>query len=99
MGEAIIEHIEFLFYRFGSETLRQESVTLLEHALQCAHLAEHAGADDALVTAALLHFLERARRCLLPRRAVELPGFEPTLPVQAGHAGQAEIRPDLKSAA
>ena len=57
MSEAIIEHIEFLFYRFGAEPLHSEPVTLLEHALQCAHLAEHAGADDALVTAALLHDL------------------------------------------
>lgn len=32
-----------------------ECVTQLEHALQCAMLAERDGADDALVTAALLH--------------------------------------------
>ncbi len=32
-----------------------ESVTQLEHAIQCAMLAERDGADDALVTAALLH--------------------------------------------
>lgn len=32
-----------------------EEVTQLEHALQCATLAERNGADDALVTAALLH--------------------------------------------
>jgi phosphonate degradation associated HDIG domain protein len=30
-------------------------VTQLQHALQTAHLAEQAGADDELVTAALLH--------------------------------------------
>ena len=54
MAEAIIEHIEYLFYRYGSRPFEGRSPTLLEHALQCAHLAEHAGADDALVTAALL---------------------------------------------
>jgi phosphonate degradation associated HDIG domain protein len=32
-----------------------ERVSQLEHALQCAVLAERDGADDALVTAALLH--------------------------------------------
>lgn len=30
-------------------------MTQLAHAVQCAHLAERFGADDALVTAALLH--------------------------------------------
>ncbi len=54
MAEAIIEHIEYLFYRYGSRPFEGRSPTQLEHALQCAHLAEHAGADDALVTAALL---------------------------------------------
>ena len=34
---------------------RRESVTALEHALQCAQLAEWAGADGPLVAAALLH--------------------------------------------
>ena len=32
-----------------------ESVTQLEHALQCAQLARDEGANDALITAALLH--------------------------------------------
>lgn len=54
MAEAIIEHIEYLFYRYGSRPLEGRPLTLIDHALQCAHLAEHAGADDALVTAALL---------------------------------------------
>ena len=34
-----------------------EPVTQFEHALQTAHLAEHSGADDAPVTASLLHDL------------------------------------------
>src|SRR6202008_3292963 len=34
-----------------------ESVTQLEHALQCANLAELEDADDEMVTAALLHDL------------------------------------------
>lgn len=57
MADTIIVHIEYLFYRYGSQPMRREPVTLLEHALQCAHLAEHAGADDALVAAALFHDL------------------------------------------
>ena len=57
MAEAIIEHIEYLFYRHGSQPLAGETLTPLDHALQSAHLAEHAGADDSLVTAALLHDL------------------------------------------
>lgn len=49
--------IEQLFARRGAEQYAGEPVTQLQHALQCATLAEAEGADDALVTAALLHDL------------------------------------------
>jgi len=49
--------IEALYARRGGEQYSGEPVTQLEHALQCAALAEAEGADDALVTAALLHDL------------------------------------------
>jgi phosphonate degradation associated HDIG domain protein len=59
-GAAAIEHIALQFMRHGHqpyEGLRREDVNALEHALQCAHLAELAGASTALVGAALLHDL------------------------------------------
>ena len=49
--------IELLFARHGASRYSGEPVTQLEHALQTAHLAEQSGADDALVTACLLHDL------------------------------------------
>jgi phosphonate degradation associated HDIG domain protein len=49
--------IELLFARHGARQYSGEPVTQLEHALQTAHLAEQSGADDALVTACLLHDL------------------------------------------
>ena len=49
--------IELLFARHGANQYSGEPVTQLEHALQTAHLAEQSGADDALVTACLLHDL------------------------------------------
>ncbi len=49
--------IEALFARRGAEQYSGEPVTQLEHALQCATLAEAEGADNELVTAALLHDL------------------------------------------
>ena len=49
--------IEQLFARHGAEQYSGEPVTQLEHALQTAHLAEQSDADDALVTACLLHDL------------------------------------------
>ena len=52
-----LEDIEMLFARHGSAQYSGEPVTQLEHALQSAHLAEQSGADDALVTACLLHDL------------------------------------------
>jgi len=52
-----LNEIEVLFERRGGEQYSGEPVTQLEHALQCAALAEAEGADDALVTAALLHHI------------------------------------------
>jgi phosphonate degradation associated HDIG domain protein len=49
--------IEALFAEKGHEQYSGEPVTQLEHALQCAKMAEDWGGDDELVTAALLHDL------------------------------------------
>jgi len=46
--------IEQLFAVHGA-LIYGESVNQIEHALQCATLAENAGASDALIVAALLH--------------------------------------------
>jgi predicted HD phosphohydrolase len=59
----VVCKVEALFERRGSSLYsgqalaRRESVSALEHALQCAQLAEWAHADNALVAAALLHDL------------------------------------------
>jgi phosphonate degradation associated HDIG domain protein len=52
-----IEEIEQLFATRGGDRYSGEPVTQLEHALQCATLAELDDADDEMVTAALLHDL------------------------------------------
>ena len=52
-----LEDIEALFARRGGEQYSGEPVTQLAHALQTAQRAERDGADDPLVTAALLHDL------------------------------------------
>jgi|SRR5690349_12193381 len=52
-----LPEIRTLFDRHGGRMYSGEPVTQLEHALQTAHAAECAGADAALVTAALLHDL------------------------------------------
>jgi phosphonate degradation associated HDIG domain protein len=52
-----LDDIHSLFQRRGHEQYAGEPVTQLEHALQSAALAEAEGADDELVTAALLHDL------------------------------------------
>ena len=56
----LIGKIDALFRRRGHTCYsdeRTEAVSALEHALQCAQLAEWAHADTALVAAALLHDL------------------------------------------
>ena len=49
--------IQQLFDRHGARQYSGEPVTQLEHALQTALRAEESGADDALITASLLHDL------------------------------------------
>lgn len=44
-----------LFAQGGQDAYFGEPVTQLDHALQCAQLAEQAGADDETVVAAFLH--------------------------------------------
>jgi phosphonate degradation associated HDIG domain protein len=52
-----MEDIVGLFAAKGARIYTGEPVTQLEHALQTATLAQNAGADAALITAALLHDL------------------------------------------
>ena len=54
----LVDRIEDLFERRGRKLCHGENaepVSALVHALQCAHLAERASADAAVVAAALLH--------------------------------------------
>jgi phosphonate degradation associated HDIG domain protein len=52
-----LAEIARLFTERGGVAYAGERVSQAEHALQCAWLAERAGASDALVTASLLHDL------------------------------------------
>lgn len=51
---ATLQQLLDLFEKHGDDTYG-EGVTQLQHALQCAALAQLASADDALVAAVLLH--------------------------------------------
>lgn len=52
-----LSDIRELLLQKGAALYGGESVTQLDHALQCAALAEKAGASAALITASLLHDL------------------------------------------
>ena len=52
-----IDQITELFQSQGAVQYGAEAINQQQHALQCAHLAEQAGASPALVAAALLHDL------------------------------------------
>ena len=54
-SNAIVDRMIDVHESGGASLYFGEAVTQLEHALQAAALAEHAGASDALVVAALLH--------------------------------------------
>ena len=51
LGSVLNDMVE----KHGSDLYGGEPVTQLQHALQCAQLAENEGASPALITAALLH--------------------------------------------
>lgn len=51
----VIDRLFELFREKGNGAYFGEEVTETEHALQCAHLAEQAGASPEVVAAALLH--------------------------------------------
>lgn len=53
--DTIVEFIADIFERRGAESYLGEPVTMSEHMLQGAWLAEQDGAPDVLVAAALLH--------------------------------------------
>jgi [1-hydroxy-2-(trimethylamino)ethyl]phosphonate dioxygenase len=53
--EEIVEFIAGIFERRGAEEYLGEPVTMAEHMLQSAWLAEQENAEDELVAAALLH--------------------------------------------
>jgi phosphonate degradation associated HDIG domain protein len=68
-----LDDIRRLFAERGGIAYSGEAVSQAEHALQCAWLAEQAGAPDSLVAAAFLHDLGH-----LLRESVEL-GDSPSL--------------------
>ena len=54
-ADNIVPFIADIFYRRGAESYLGEQVTMSQHMLQAAQLAEQNGSDDALIGAALLH--------------------------------------------
>lgn len=64
-----VEDIVHLYRTRGAAMYGRERVTQLEHALQCAQLAEQSGAMPELIVASLLHDLGH----LLARRTGEPP--------------------------
>ncbi len=54
-ADGIVDFIGVILLRRGGDSYLGEDVTMLEHMLQAATLAEEEGADDELVAAALLH--------------------------------------------
>ena len=80
-----VERLFELLEGGGGAQYLGEPVTQLEHALQAAALAEAAGADEALVIAALLHDIGH----LLPGEPHERNGAERSfLPLVESEIGQ-----------
>jgi len=88
--------IERLFAERGGEQYAGEPVTQLEHALQCALFAQEEGADDELVTAALLHDLGHLLHDLGPTptlQSIDDVHQYRALPFLRGLFGDAVINP------
>ncbi|MEP7301240.1 MAG: phosphohydrolase [Caldimonas sp.] len=89
-----LEDIGLVFSRHGCAQYSGEPVTQLEHALQTAHLAEQSDADDALVTACLLHDLGHLLHALNPAGTTS-PGIERGLAL-AGVPASPDDTPTLR---
>ena len=89
----LLAKIEALFLRRGACRTADGTVTALQHALQCAQLAEWAHADPNLVAAALLHDLGQLMDGG-PTDALRAEHHElRALPLLAGGFGPAVLEP------
>jgi phosphonate degradation associated HDIG domain protein len=70
-----LDDITGLYLNEGAAQYGKEAVTQLQHALQCAHLAEVSGATDELVAAALLHDLGHLIKSAADSRADRVDGL------------------------
>lgn len=57
MNRDFVSYVSSLYAEQGAHCYGSEAVTQLEHALQCATLAEGEGASDLLIAASLMHDL------------------------------------------
>ncbi len=57
MGAVVvfIDHLAQLYETEGQATYLGESISIADHMLQCAHLAEQSGEGDEVIASALLH--------------------------------------------
>jgi phosphonate degradation associated HDIG domain protein len=70
-----IDEIEDLLLRKGARQYGREAVSQLDHALQCAHLAEVQGESQPIIAAALLHDVGH----LLDKKVADADGPDPNL--------------------
>ena len=70
-----LEEITGLYLNERAAQYGKEAVTQLQHALQCAHLAEESGASQELAAAALLHDLGHLITSAAGRRAAGVDGL------------------------
>lgn len=83
-----LNDIQRLLVERGAQQYGREAVSQLEHALQCAHLAEVAGESDALVVACLLHDLGH----LLPSQSAD--SAEPDMAPATSPVTASDMKPD-----
>jgi len=93
----IIDRLESLFLRRGAEAYLGEPVTVAQHMLQCAALAQAEGAEDTLIAAALLHDIghltEGAEGEYTPEDTVDKRHDQAGAKVLEGHFPPAVVEP------
>jgi phosphonate degradation associated HDIG domain protein len=92
-----IDYVAHVLTVYGDRQYGREPVSQLEHALQCAQLAEEAGEDSSTVTAALLHdighLLQMVRNCPAQRPASDDLHQYIALPFLRGLLPEAVLQP------
>lgn len=71
----IVDQIIYLYTQYGHEDYIGEPVSQLEHMVQCAQIADSAGADEETILAAFFHDIGHFCEHIVPEKVQYMDGY------------------------